>query len=270
MDVTSFSTSYGPWAIVTGASSGMGREFARQLAGAGVNLVIAARRIDRLEALADELRSTNDVAVRVVQADLGTVEGVDAIDKAAADIDIGLLISNAGGASPGSFLKTSAEDQATFLHLNATAPMRLTHIFGQRMVERGSGGIVLVASTGGFGAAPYIANYSAAKSYQIVLGESLNTEFGESGVDVLVVAPGPTRTEMAEMDGTDFSSMPMKWMEPEDVAEAALGALGRKPLLVPGRVNRTMKFMMTRVLSRRASTRMWGSMMAKATDDALL
>ena len=265
-----FRTTYGPWALVTGASSGIGREFARALAGRGLDLVLAARRIDRLESLADELTRSSDVSVRPVQVDLSRPDGVQRLDEATSDLEVGLAVSNAGAIIPGSFLHPSAETQAEFVQLNATTPMQISHLFGGRMAERGRGGIVLVSSTSAFNGVPYLANYAAVKAYQLVLGEALHTEFAAKGVDLLVLAPGPTRTEMADTEGIDFAQLPMKWMSPEDVVAAALRALGRKAVVVPGATNRVMRLLTTRVMPRRASVALWGSMMRRAADDALI
>ncbi|MEN8041637.1 MAG: SDR family NAD(P)-dependent oxidoreductase [Actinomycetota bacterium] len=268
--MSTLASKYGPWAVVTGASSGIGREFARTLGEEGFNLVVAARRLDRLETLAEEIGDKNGVEVRPFEVDLSTASGVDRLEAATDGLDVGLVISNAGSSPPGSFLNTNADAHRAFVELNTTTPMLIGHSFGHRMVERGRGGIVFVSSTAAFTGTPYLANYAATKAYQLTLGEGLHAEYGEKGVDVLVLVPGPTRTEMTDVDGVDFSVLPMSWMDPEDVAAAALGALGRKPVLVPGRINRVMRFATTHLMSRRASVSMWGSMMRKATDDALV
>lgn len=262
-------TRYGPWAVVTGASSGIGREFAGALGGEGFDLVIAARRDDRLEQLADEIRRDHGVEVRTVKLDLSDERSVAQLQHATEDLEVGLVISNAGGANAGSFLSSDVEAQSGFVRLNALTPMRIGHVFGRRMVERGKGGLVFVSSTAAFNGTPYLANFAATKAYQLTLGEGLHREYAEKGVDVLVLVPGPTRTEMVETEGVDFSSLPMKWMEPEQVAAAALRSLGRRPLLVPGGVNKVMRFMTSRLMPRRGSVAMWGTMMRKATDEAL-
>lgn len=260
---------YGNWALVTGASSGIGEAFARRLAADGVNVVIAARRLERLESLADELSVDYDVQVRPVRADLSEQDGIDAIEKAVADIDLGIVINNAGAAYPGAFLKTSAEDQLDIIRLNVTTPVQLAHIFGERLLSQGRGAMIFTGSTSAFAGTPMLANYAATKAFVGTFAEGLAAEWGKQGVDVLVVHPGPTKTEMVEMDGVDFNSMPMSWMTPEQVAERALGSLGKKSTLVPGAVNKIQRFIFTRLMPRRAATAVWGTLMGRMTDEHL-
>ena len=261
---------YGRWAVVTGASSGMGREFALQLAEEGFNLILAAGRIDRLDELAEALITAHGVEVRTVEADLTDPAGIEAVNKAAADIDLGLVVNNAGSASPGAFLKVPVDDQLRTVELNVSAPLQLAHTLGGQMIDRGRGGFIFVGSTSGFTGAPYMSNYAATKAYLGSFAEGLRVEWAKHGVDVLVVHPGPTRTEMVDMDGIDFGKVPMAWMEAATVARKSLNALGHRSVLVPGGPNKFMRFVTTRLLPRRASVAMWGKLMARATDDELL
>ncbi len=263
-------STYGGWALVTGASSGIGREFARQLAAAGSDLVVVARRLDRLTGLRHELESADGVQVRPVQLDLRDPDAVARLDDATADLDVALVVSNAGAAHPGDFLRTSLQDQEADVRLNVTTPLQLAHTFGRRLTARGRGGLIFVSSTSAFAGTPHLSNYAATKSYVLTLAVGLGGELEARGVDVLVVAPGPTRTEMAHTDGADFSRVPVAWMTPEAVARASLQALGRRRLLVPGGVNKVVRFVNTRLMPRRATSAMWGSLMARAVDDELL
>lgn len=257
---------YGSWALVTGASSGIGEAMARHLAGAGLNVVVAARRIDRLTALADELRSTTEVQVRPVQVDLSTAEGIDLLDKAVADIDLGVVVANAGSAHPGSFLLASAEEQLDVLRLNVLTPMEMFHRFGGRLVEQGRGAMIVTGSSSAFTGVSMLANYAATKAYVGTLAEGLHREWAAAGVDVAVVHPGPTRTEMVEMDGVDFSAVPAAWMSPEQVATATFRGLGRKAVIIPGAANRIQHVLFTRVLGRRLSARIWSHLMGRVTE----
>lgn len=258
---------YGPWAVVTGASSGIGLEFAKTLASEGFDLVIAARRIERLDDLAADLTKAHGVEVRTVQADLSTTEGIESIEKAAADVEIGLVISNAGDASPGAFLKNSLEAQMLTANLNVLANVQLAHSLGGRLVEQGRGGLIMTGSTSAFGGIPYLANYAATKAFVGTFAEGLSAEWKKHGVDVMVLHPGPTKTEMvAEMEGADFTRVPTAWMQPEVVAQKALKSLGRKVVLVPGFPNKMMRFVTTRITTRRGLTRVWGAVMGKVTD----
>ena len=233
-------------------------------------MVVAARRGDRLQGLADELTAEHGAEVLAVKVDLSRADGVNTLAAATDGLDVGLVVSNAGGSPPGGFLRTDLETHHVYLNLNAATPMGIAHEFGRRFVARGGGGIILVSSTAAFNGTPYLSNYAAAKAYQLVLGEGLRVEFAKRGVDVLVLAPGPTLTEMAQTEGVDFSNMPVKWMKPEDVAAAGLAALGRKSFVVPGGANKLMRIMTSRLMTRTSATVLWGSMMTKATDERLL
>lgn len=260
---------YGPWALITGASSGIGESFARRIASDGVNVVIAARRIERLEALATELTVEFGIDVRTVEADLSDSTGIEAIDKATADLDIAIVVNNAGSAKPGAFLRTSADDQLDVVRLNVMAPLELTHLFGERLVARGKGAVIFTGSTSAFAGVATMANYAATKAFVGTFAEGLGGEWGPFGVDVLVVHPGPTRTEMVEMDGVDFGKVPMNWMTSDQVANRAIGSVGRKPVLIPGVANKVQRFVFTRLLPRRATNRIWGGLMARLTDAEL-
>src|SRR5262249_32002855 len=145
---------FGPWALVTGASSGIGEAFARRLAESGVNLVLVARREDRLRKLADDLRSQHSVSTRVVPVDLSRDDFLPAIEQATADVQVGLLVNNAGIATTGNFLDHDLGSELALLHVNSRAPLILTHHFGRSMRQRGRGGIIFVASTLAFAGVP--------------------------------------------------------------------------------------------------------------------
>lgn len=260
---------YGPWALVTGASSGIGEAFARRLAADGVNLVIAARRLDRLQGLATEFENAHGVEVRPVEADLTSESGIDAIEKAVADIDLAVVVSNAGAAQPGAFLRKEVHDELDVVRLNVTTPVQIAHLMGERLVARRNGAMIFTGSTSAFAGVPTLANYAATKAFVGTFAEGLHREWRPHGVDVLVVHPGPTRTEMVEMDGVDFGAVPMNWMSADAVAEQALKSLGRKPVLIPGAINKIQRFVFTRLLPRRATSAIWGGLMGHLTDEEL-
>ncbi|MFQ5435275.1 MAG: SDR family NAD(P)-dependent oxidoreductase [Anaerolineae bacterium] len=266
-----FKQKYGPWALVTGASSGIGAELARQLAARGLNVAVAARRKERLASLVNELERKHEVEARAVAVDLTAPDYQDVIESATNDIEIGLLVNNAGSGVPGAFLKQGLDGRTRVVQLNVTTPMQLAHVFGQKMSRRGRGGILFVSSTSAFSGTPYMANYAGTKAFVLSLGEALHVELKPQGVDVTVLVPGPTRTEMVETEGTDFSSMPdMMWMNADAVAAAGLNGLGQNRVVVPGGMNKMMQFMMTRVLSRSAASNMFGGMMKRAMDPAIV
>ncbi len=262
---------YGPWAIITGASAGIGREIAEQLASAGIHLVLVARRLAKLEQAARDLENAHGIETRVVSADLSEPGIAERIMAQVEDLDIGLVVANAGLYSPGSFLTRDVDDFEEVIRFNAIVPMRLAYHVGNRLRKRGRGGIILVSSAGVMAPAPYLANYVASKSYVTSLGEALHHELKPQGIDVLVLEPGATRTHMATGMGViDDDKLPMAWMEATDVAAEALKHLGRRPKIIAGRVNRVMAFVMGRVLPRRFAGWLMGKMMGRAINPKLL
>lgn len=261
---------YGPWALVTGASSGIGEAYARKLASLGMNLVLVARRVVLLERLATVLRETYGVECRTLGIDL-CVEGcVERLDTETADMDIGLVVSNAGRGIPGSFLAGDRISHVETLRLNALIPMELAYVFGRRLARLGRGGIVFVASIVAYTGSPYMASYAASKSYLATFGESFALEMESSGVDVLVLNPGPTRTEMVNMPGVDMKRLPLYWMEPKGVAEAGVANLGRRKSVVAGLPNRLMVWMMVKGMPRMLAMRIFGLLMKKTMSVELL
>ena len=173
---------YGPWALVTGASSGIGEHFARRLADRGLNLLVAARRLDRLEALARELRDTHRVEVVPVAVDLAADEVADALVGACGERDVGLVVSNAGLGMKGLLADADAEELEDMLAVNCRAPMLVARAFAPRLVARGRGGLVLVGSIEGFQGYPWSTAYAATKGFVHSLGEGLWGELHPKGV----------------------------------------------------------------------------------------
>ena len=152
--MTGFKDKYGPWALITGASSGIGAEFARQLAAKGLNLVLVARREERLRALARELETAHPIAVTIIPVDLTTTDFLAVIQQATDGLEIGLLVNNAGVMPTGRFLDHDLEQELRQLNLNTRAPLILTHHFGRPMAERGRGGLLFLASMTAFQGTP--------------------------------------------------------------------------------------------------------------------
>lgn len=220
---------YGPWALVTGSSSGIGEEFANQLAAAGLNLVLAARRQEKLEKIAERLRQAHDVEVKVVPVDLTDEHFLATLRETTDALDVGLVISSAGGAAMGALVSRENDAVDWLIRLNVRAPTLIANHYGKRLAARGRGGLVLVASTVASQPTALIGEYGATKAHQLYLDESLHGELKQHGVDVTVLNPGPTRTEMvAGTDGFDPSKIPMMWMETPAVVRAGLNALGKK------------------------------------------
>lgn len=251
-----FRARYGPWALVTGASEGIGEAFARALAARGLDLLLVARRPGPLEALAAGLRTAHGIRVRTATADVARPDLLAVLDALAGDDEVGLLVHNAAFSALGPFLDRPLDDLLRVIDVNCRAPLAMAHHFGRKMVSRGRGGIVLMSSLAGGQGTPIVAAYAASKAFEIVLAEGLWDEFRPAGVDVLACRAGPTRTPSYE------ASRPRKrvpTMESGPVVEEALAALGRKPVVVAGRLNRAVNFVMQRILSRPAAIRFMGN-----------
>lgn len=237
---------YPGWALVTGGSSGIGLGFAEALAHAGFDLVLVARNEERLRGEAERLANTHGIRTRVLQADLAAPGAAAAVAAAVADLDVGVLVNNAGTGWIGRFDRQEARDHSRLVALHCTAPVELTSLLLPRMQSRGRGAIVVVSSVGGYLPLPYYAVYSGTKAFLAMWGEALAIELRGSGIDVLVVAPGDTKTNFQAVAG----EMSTSWMSVEAVVADALAALGRKSTVVPGWAD-SATLMLARFLPRK-------------------
>jgi len=250
-----FRETYGPIALVTGASSGIGLAFAEELAARGFDLVLVARRTDRLEALAQRLLSSCGVKTRVIGADLSDPDAPARLLEETEGSDIGLVVSNAGFNIKGAFESKDASAMAKMLTVNCHAPMQLAHGFIPRLKARGRGGLVFTASVEGLIGCPYSTAYSASKALVISLGEGLWGELQGTGVDVLTLCPGATESE-ATVNMPSAANL----QSAADVARLTLDNLREGPTFVPHQHYRDM-FEGLRTMPRRdALTRMAQSM----------
>jgi short-subunit dehydrogenase len=229
--MSDFSERYGPVALVTGASSGIGRSFARTLAARGLDVVLVARRVDRLEALSTQLASDHGVRATICGVDLTKADAAHAILEATAGHDIGLVVSNAGFGLKGEHAANNPQAVADMIAVNCTTPALLSRGFIPRLRARGRGGMILTSSVEGLIGCPYSAAYSASKGFVNNLGEALWAELSPEGVDVLTILPGATATEAAGLQGIDISQLE-NVMSPDDVARLALDALADGPTLI--------------------------------------
>lgn len=249
-----------PWtsALVTGASSGIGEAFARALGSAGVDLVLVARRADRLAALATELEATA-TSVELLVADLTEQADRDQVRQRLADPDrpLDLLINCAGIGANGPFADGDVDDYRQIVELNIEAVVELTHAALGPMVEHRRGWVLNVSSLGGHAPGPNFAVYSASKAFVTSFSESLHEEVRRSGVVVTAVCPGATRTEFGQDTGADASGMPeVLWQDADDVAAEGLAAVAAgKAVRVTGRINR-VSAAFTTVLPRSANRRL--------------
>lgn len=234
-----FAQRYGPWALVLGASEGLGAAWSRELARRGCDVVLVARRPEPLDALADELRAAGR-QVRVVPMDLARPDLVGALQAAVDGLDLGLVVYNACASFVGPFLRLSEAEKQTTLDVNARGPMLAAHALLPGLVARGRGGMVIVSSLSGFQGSAWVGTYAATKAFDLVLGETLWHELKPQGVDVLVVAAGATLTPAFERVTPEARRKDAVPMQADDVAREGLDALaaGAGPTFVPGRVNR--------------------------------
>jgi short-subunit dehydrogenase len=248
---------YGPWAVVAGASEGIGASFSQKLAARGMNVVLVARRAAPLEELAVEIREKHRVEVKVQPLDLGSADAVAGLRTATEDLDIGLVVYNAAYSPIGAFLDIDVEEHLKAVDINVHGPLRLSHYFGRRFVERGKGGIILMSSMSGLQGTAMVANYAATKAYDMVLAEGLWYELQRHGVDVLACVAGATVTPNYE-SATDRipTSGLARPMQPDEVTEQALLDLGQRPRGVSGGRNRFAAVLLSRLLPRRAAVKM--------------
>ena len=221
---------YGAYALVTGASEGIGQCFAEELAKAGMNVVLVARRQDRLNALAQTLEAKYKVFCPVIALDLSSTEHLEDLLQITGQLDIGLLVCNAGFGAAGNFLDASIETEMNMLSVNCTAVTRLVHHFGLKFKNKGTGGVILLSSIVATQGVARSAHYAATKAYVHTLGEGLQQEWRGSGLDLLIVAPGPVETGFAQRSNMQLG----KTTSPEVVAKQSLRALGRQQLIHPG------------------------------------
>lgn len=250
MGATQFAEIYGPYALIAGGSDGLGAAFAEAIAGRGLNLVLLARHKDRLNETATRLRNRYGVDVIAIPVDLADSESVTR-RVAGLDVSIGLLVYNAAYAPIGRFEDVSADRLVQTTDVNVRSPLLLTKLLSAPMIERGRGGIILMSSLAGSQGSPNIAAYAATKSFTAILAEGLWKELKPHGVDVLaciagaILTPGYQQAERAKpAPGT---------LDARTVAEGTLNALRRGPIFVPGAVNKVARFLLTRMLSRRAA-----------------
>ena len=197
----------GKWALITGASAGIGTALARELAAGGTNLVLTARRRDRLAGLAAELSEKHNIRALVCVADLAQPLGPQQIFSFTEEknIAIDLLANNAGFGAYGEFHKVALDRLVEMTQVNVTAVVHLTHLYLPGMISRGSGDILIVASTAAFQPVPYISTYAATKAFDLLFAEGLAEEVRQYGVRVCALCPGPTETEFFQVAGQRMS-----------------------------------------------------------------
>jgi uncharacterized protein len=225
-----FLKKYGAWAVVTGASDGIGLEIAKCLAEKGMNLVLVARRKDVLEHTASELAKKHNIQTKVISADFSKAHAIGEVITATQELDVGLFVASAGFGSSGEFVSTDLETELSMIDVNCRAVTEACHHFAKRFVKQKRGGIILLSSILAFQGVPKSANYAATKAYIQVLAEGLHAELLPHHVDVLASAPATVQTGFAKRANMQMGAA----LTAEIVARATVNALGKRVTARPG------------------------------------
>lgn len=258
------SSAYGPWALVAGSAEGIGLEFCRLIAASGISIVMVDRDRHKLDRAIAGITPPEGTRLIPLVADLADESILEILLGATSDIEIGLVVCNAAKSHLGPFVEAAPSAYREIVATNCTAPLLLSRHFGKLMAERGRGGIILMSSLSAFQGSPFIAAYGATKAFNLVLGEGLWSELSPQGVDVTVCAPGATRTPAYLASKPEWLTPSVPEMEPHEVAREALAALGKKPLIIPGRVNRLAYGFMSRLIPRT-----WALAIMKSTTEKM-
>jgi short-subunit dehydrogenase len=259
-----FLQQYGPYALVTGASSGIGEQFARRLAAKGFNLLITARNQAALEALAQELMADGNITVQVCACDLSRTEDTLSLIQQAQQLPLGLIVSTAGFGQKGEFIDLDHQQLLDMYQTNCINPSRLVHALAPKLVQQGRGGIIFTGSMEGETPFPFSTAYAASKGFIHQFAGSLHGEMQAHGVDVLLLAPGSTDTNSPISQGFSREQLP-GLMSPQTVAHQALQKLGKRSLWITGWHNRLFVRLL-RVLPRSWAIKSAGLGMKSAID----
>jgi short-subunit dehydrogenase len=229
---------YGPVALVTGASSGIGLALAEALASAGFDLLLCARRRQALDSAAERFRDAHQVRVSIHAADLSGQDGLSSLLDATRDLNLGLFIHASGFGTSGLFTHADLRTEQDMLRVNCEALLVLTHHFSRLFAARKRGGIIMLSSIVAFQGVPNAAHYAATKAYVQSFAEGLARELKPAGVDVLAAAPGPVESGFGQRAGMHMPGA----MKPGEIAVPILQALGRRSTVLPGRLTRILSF----------------------------
>jgi uncharacterized protein len=252
---------YGSWAVVTGATSGIGLELATQLAKAGFNLILNARNEAALTKLAAQFQAQHQTRFRIVAADMADPAAIQRLFDATTDLPVGLLIASAGFGTSGLFINGTLADELAMVRVNCEGLLAVTHHFAGRFAAQKRGGIILLSSLVAFQGVPYSANYSATKAYVQSLAEGLARELKPSGVDVLAAAPGPVKSGFEARANMQMSMS----LTPQQVGVPILRALGRQTTVLPGFLTKLLVYSL-RTVPRWAKVRIMEQVMGGMTE----
>jgi hypothetical protein len=250
---------YGNTAMVAGASEGIGAAFATRLAAEGLDLILIARRLKPLQQLADLLESKYKVKAMCISIDLSGTDAIQQIEKALNGREISLLVYNAALSYIGPFIKNSAENHSQAVQLNMKTPLKMVRLYGEKMLEKGKGAVVLMTSLAGFQGSGYLSVYAATKAFIRILAESLWYEWKNSGVDVIACCAGATATpgyKNTHPEKTGF--LTPRVLEPEEVADECFKKLGKQPSFIAGTGNRLASFVMQKIFPRKMAVKIMG------------
>ncbi len=262
MKNTDFRVRYGTWALVAGASEGLGAEFATQLAARGLNLVLIARRGELLEQLGAQLTRDHAIEVRALPLDLAREDSGSVVEAATSDIEIGLLVYNAALSMIGPYFEITLEDHLKEIAINCRAPLTLSYLLGQHMLKRRRGGIVLMSSLSSSQGSPLVTNYSATKAYNRLLAEGLWDELRQQGIDVLACSASVVSTPGYQSSAPRHSGrLSVSAMTPRAVVTETLAALGKQPVIIPGWTNRVANVILQRLIPHKTAIILMGKVL---------
>ena len=232
---------YGSWAVITGASSGIGKEFAKTLAASNFNVVLIARRLKLLEELGQELHSKHGVQYKAIEADLSQEQSVEKIIQATRELDVGLVVSNAGTGAPGEFIDKGIDDLLHMVNTSVISHLKIAHHYGRKFAQCKRGGLILVSAMGAKNGLPFMANDAGTRAYIRSLGLGLHVELKRYNVNVTVLEASPTDTPIVPELGFDSAKMPMSILTTAQCVNETLMAFTKKrPIIIPGRKFRLM------------------------------
>ncbi|PKL82955.1 MAG: oxidoreductase [Ignavibacteriae bacterium HGW-Ignavibacteriae-3] len=238
---------YGVWALITGASAGIGEEFAKRFASENINLILVARREEKLNKLAAELKTKNDIEVVSAPVDLSEPNFIVKLQSYIGDREISILVNNAGFGYNGEFQKAELKNQIDMISVNCLAPTIITHNILQGMVNRKKGAIIFLGSLVGYQPTPFTTSYSATKAFNLFMGEGLWYELKKYNIDVLALNPGGTKTEFQKVANTSAGPYPR---DVSQVVDTALKHLGKRMSVVDGFMNKVLSII-PRFITRR-------------------
>jgi short-subunit dehydrogenase len=244
------------WSLVTGATSGIGLAFAKELAKQNKPMVLVARNVEKLKEVSGELTLQHGVLTRYIAADLSTRDGVNTVINECKSVHIDLLINNAGKEESGQFLNNNVNEMLSSIALNCSAPLILTHYFASKMFDQGGGNILFLSSIVAFQGVPLIANYSATKAYDLIFAEGIASELKQHGINISIVAPGFTESNLSPKN--NYKGTPFKPLQAEFVASYSLTKMGKQRLIIPGFINKFLFYSGKYIQPRRLNSFAFG------------